>query len=76
MIDPYEYSITIKKVLIDDESVFEATVLEIPDIVEYGQTYTEAYELAIDTLTAAAAMWADSNRSFPVPYAHQRMSYA
>ena len=55
MIDPYEYSITIKKVTLDGEKVFEATIAELPDVFEYGQSYKEAYELAIDTITTAAA---------------------
>jgi predicted RNase H-like HicB family nuclease len=76
MIDPYEYSITIKKALIDGEHLFEAIIQELPDVVEYGQTYDEAYELAIDTITTAAAMCTESNTPFPQPLAQKKVCYA
>ena len=72
MIDPYEYSVTIKKVLVDGESLFEATIQELPDVTEYGQNYSEAYELAIDAITTAATMCAESNTPFPLPIARQK----
>ncbi len=68
------YSITIKKVSIDGERLFEATIAEFPDVVEYGQTYKEAYELAIDTITTSAAMCAESHIPFPLPYAQQKVA--
>ncbi|MCP4398932.1 MAG: hypothetical protein GY801_16735 [bacterium] len=72
MIDPYEYSITIKKVSIDNERLFEATIAELPDVVEYGQTYKDVYELAIDTITTSTNMCRESDTPFPLPYAQQK----
>ena len=74
MTDPYEYSITIKKVTLEGERVFEATIAELPDVVEYGPNYKEAYELVIDTITTAAAAYAETGDLFPLPYARQKVA--
>ena len=76
MFDPHEYTITIKKVFVDGEHLFKATIQELPDVVEYGQTYDEAYQLAIDTITTAAAMCAESHTPFPQPLVQKEFSYA
>ncbi len=72
MIDPYEYSITIKKVSVESERLFEAAIAELPDVVEYGGTYKDAYELAIDTITTSANMCRESDTPFPLPYVQQK----
>ncbi len=76
MIDPHEYSITVKKVLVDGEPLFKAIIKELPDVVEYGQTYDEAYGLAIDTISTAAMMCAESNTPFPQPLGQKQVCYA
>lgn len=76
MLDPYEYSIIIKKVVIDGKRLFGATVQELPDVIEYGNTYQETYELAIDTITTAAQMCAEANIPFPEPIKHKELCYA
>ncbi len=72
MFDPTEYNITIRKVIIEGESVFEATIKELPDVAEYADSYSEAYELAIDTIETAAAMFAQAGKPFPSPYKQEQ----
>ena len=67
MIDPHCYNITVRKVHINGDDYFQASVLELPDLAEYGDTYDEAHDLAIDAIGTAAEMYADSGRAFPEP---------
>ncbi|MCP4697880.1 MAG: hypothetical protein GY862_13665 [Gammaproteobacteria bacterium] len=66
--DPHKYFIAIQRVIIDGKAYFEATIKELPDVVEYGETYDEAYELAIDTIETTQEVFAENNREFPPPY--------
>ncbi len=67
-IDASEYTITIQKVKIEDDVLFEATIKELPDIVEYAETHNEAYDLAIDTIDLTAEMLENDNIEMPKPY--------
>ena len=67
MIDPFRYHITVSKVCVDGEDYFEATIKELPDVHEYGDTYQKAFDLVIDTLETAAEMFAEQGRTFPAP---------
>lgn len=67
MIDPNSYSIMIRKVTTDNESQFEATVAELPDVVVYSDTYDDAYQSALHAIQDLAALAAERNRPFPVP---------
>ncbi len=75
MIDPSEYNITIKKISIDGECVFKAVIKELPDVAEYGDTFIEAYELAIDTIQTASEMFAEAGKPFPLPFKEGDNSY-
>lgn len=67
MFDPTEYTITIRKVFTAGERLFEATIKELPDVAEYGNSYQEVYELAVDTIETAATMFAEAGKPFPSP---------
>jgi predicted RNase H-like HicB family nuclease len=71
MIDPYEYSILIKKVRIDDESLFVAAVRELPDLKEYAPSYSEAYELIIEAIQLLYELAQEMHRDFPLPKVYQ-----
>lgn len=71
-IDPYAYTITIQKVEVDGESVFEATIAELPDAADYADSFNEAYALAIQTIEGAAELFAESGREFPKPQKHEK----
>ena len=50
MLDASKYTITVRKGIFDDEECFEARIAEFPDICEYGNSFDEAYNLAIDSV--------------------------
>ena len=66
-VNPYAYNITVREIDFDGDPHFEARVKELPDVREYGASYGEAYELAIDTIETAATMFDEEGRSFPPP---------
>jgi predicted HicB family RNase H-like nuclease len=72
MFDPRAYTITIKKLKIDDERLFRASVAELPDVAPYGQTFQEAYELAIDAIETLRAVYEEQGRAFPEPVVEDR----
>ena len=65
--DPHAYNVTVRKMVHEGETLFEARVKELPDVCEYSETNSEAYDLAIDTIETAAEMYAEAGRSFPPP---------
>ena len=65
--NPFQYNISVRQVVVDDQNLFEARVAELPDLVEYGDTSQEAYDLAIDSIETAAEMYAEKGRLFPAP---------
>lgn len=67
MIDPHAYGIEVRRRIIDDETVFEARVRELPDIAEYADTFDEAYALALDTIATTATLFAERGRTMPDP---------
>lgn len=64
-IDPHVYNITIRRDTFEGEVLFEARVKELPDVAEYGETYDEAYSLALDTIETAAEAFLEQGRAFP-----------
>jgi len=66
-IDPHAYTISVRRGTFDGEVLFEARVKELPDVAEYGESFDEAYDLAIDTIETAAAAYAEQGRAFPPP---------
>jgi predicted HicB family RNase H-like nuclease len=64
-IDPHAYNITIRRATLEGEVLFEARVRELPDLVEYGESFEEAYALAVDAIATAAAVFAEKGREFP-----------
>jgi predicted HicB family RNase H-like nuclease len=67
MIDAHAYTISVKKLRVDNEELFRATVAEFPDVEPYASTYHEAYELAVESLEALSAAYEEEGRPFPPP---------
>lgn len=67
--DPHAYTITIQKVQVDGDDFFESSIRELPDAAAYGETYQEAYELAIDAIETTAVMLEEAGREMPSPMA-------
>ena len=68
MIDPHSYSISVQQGEFDGEICFEARVKEFPNIIEYADSFEEAYELAIDSIDTTLEIFAEKGRDFPEPY--------
>lgn len=67
MIDPHAYSITVRRSNFEDDFCFEARVKELPDLAEYGDTFEEAYNLAIDAIEATSNIFEEKGKKFPEP---------
>ncbi|GFO72828.1 antitoxin [Bathymodiolus japonicus methanotrophic gill symbiont] len=67
MFDAGLYNITVRKGNFDGEVFFEAKVKELPDVVEYADSYEEAYLLAIDSLETTAEALAEQGKVMPSP---------
>lgn len=65
--NPHAYNITVRQVEIDGALLFEARVRELPDVVDYGDNWEEAYGLAVDTIETTAQVMAEQGRRLPEP---------
>lgn len=62
------YNITVRQGIFEGEECFEALVKELPDLAEYGDSYIEAYELAVDSIETTAEIFKEKGRAMPQPY--------
>ena len=67
MINAVDYTIAIQRGVYDGELCFSARVKELPDLVEYGDTYEEAYDLAIGAIEATYKALSQIGRTMPLP---------
>lgn len=67
MTDPERYSIMVRKVHVDGEDLWRATVRELPDVAEFAATRDEAVALAHDAIIDLQDSAAEDNRPFPEP---------
>lgn len=65
--DATKYNITVRKGVFEGKELFEARVLELPDVAEYADSYAGAYALAIDTLETTAEIFAEKGKMMPQP---------
>jgi len=61
----HSYNITIRQVEVDGATRFEARIRQLPDAVDYGDTWEEAYGLAVDTIETTAQAFAEQGRQMP-----------
>ncbi len=66
-VDAYAYNITVRRGEFEGETLFEARVKELPDLVEYGDTFDEAHALAVDAIETTAAIFAEKGRMMTPP---------
>lgn len=59
------YSVVVRRVVLNGEAVYEARVKEFPDLTEYADSADEAYALAIDAVETVAAIYAEKGRAMP-----------
>jgi len=55
--DLTNYTITVCQGIFEGEECFEALVKELPDVAEYGDSYDEAYELAVDSIQTTVEIY-------------------
>ena len=67
MIDPHDYSISVRRGEFEGEICFEARIKELPDIAEYADSFEEAYALAIDSIETTMEIFTEKGRTFPEP---------
>jgi predicted HicB family RNase H-like nuclease len=67
MIDAYAYGVSIRRDEFEGEVLFEGRVREFPDLFTYGETWKEAYELAIDALETLGPMLEEHGKPVPPP---------
>ncbi|MBD9987931.1 type II toxin-antitoxin system HicB family antitoxin [Citrobacter portucalensis] len=71
MFNAEEYTISVRKERMDGDVYWVARVEELPDIMEFGDTREDAYNLAIDTLTVGQEMCLAEGTAFPAPKVFQ-----
>ena len=64
---PNEYGVFVRLSLQDGEEIYEAKVAGLQDIKAYGDTYTEAYEGAMEAIAGLQEMYASKGKIFPEP---------
>lgn len=67
MINPADYTITVKHVIADGEPVYRASVRELPHLVEYAASPEEVYALALDAIQTLYEAAKEAGRLFPAP---------
>jgi predicted HicB family RNase H-like nuclease len=67
--DPHAYTITVRRLLVDDELQYVAKVSELPHIAVYESTFQAAYEVAVDSVMALHDAAQKHGRPFPEPNA-------
>lgn len=65
--NPEHYRISVQRVHLDGEDLYEARVAELPDVREYADTADEARALALDTIETTQAIFRETGRPFPQP---------
>ena len=73
---PEEYSILVRQEIIENESIFVARVLEFPDLVDYADSYNEAYLLICESIKFAQEIAIEQNQKTPAPKAINATSYS
>ena len=67
MIDAELYTISVRKESIEGEIFYVARVTELPDVEEFGDSFLEARELAIETIETSYELCLSENIPFPTP---------
>jgi len=67
MTDPDRYSIIVRKLHVDGEDLWRATVRELPDVAEFAATREEAVALARDAIEDLQETAAEDGTPFPEP---------
>ncbi|HAU4888422.1 toxin-antitoxin system HicB family antitoxin [Aeromonas hydrophila] len=67
MINPEEYTVSVRMESVDGERMYVARIQELPDVEEYADTAEFARELALDTIATMYDICQDKGLKFPSP---------
>jgi predicted HicB family RNase H-like nuclease len=62
---PEEYGISVRLVQEDGADIYEARVLELPDVRTYGSRYSDAYNSAVEVIRTTQQIFAEKGKAFP-----------
>jgi hypothetical protein len=65
--DPHAYTITTRKRVHDGETIYKATVAELPHLATYEDTWEAAYASIVEDIEALHAMAVQNGHPFPPP---------
>ncbi|OYQ87207.1 hypothetical protein B9T21_06610 [Wohlfahrtiimonas chitiniclastica] len=65
--DAEAYTITLRKINVDGVELFEASVRELPSLMDYGETSEEAHRMILESIDMAYEYFLSENKEFPVP---------
>lgn len=75
MYHPSDYTISIKREIIEGELVFVARVAELPDLEDYADSFQVAYELMCETIELSQAAFIYQGLPFPAPKNYQTQDW-
>lgn len=67
MINPEEYTVSVRMESVDGERLYVARIQELPDVEEYADTPEFARELALDTIATMYEICQEKGLAFPSP---------
>ena len=62
-----EYGFSVRLVVRDGEEMYEARVAELQDVAAFGDSFSEAYESAIEAIDGLREMFAEKGKTLPPP---------
>lgn len=65
--NPEEYTISVRKEVMDGMCLWVARVEELPDVLEFGENREDAYTNALFTISVGQDMCLEQGTSFPAP---------
>lgn len=74
MIDARKYSISVQFIEDDGESLYCATVKELPDVNVFEETALDAYNSTLDVIRDLQKLFASKGKAFPTPTAREEYS--
>jgi predicted HicB family RNase H-like nuclease len=67
MTNAERYAVTVRKVFVENDELWRATVRELPDVAEFAETREQAIELALDSIESLKEAADEEGRDFPEP---------
>lgn len=76
MRDAERYSIIVKIVDVDGESLYRATAVELPDLAEFAETREEVTDLILEAIEGLKSEAKAEGRAFPEPLSESELEYS